>query len=158
MFDHPRLAWEPDMRRIALFAVVVVMAASTIAVAGGSGERRTLLASYCADARKNTDTDVIDPTKLANETKFVQPIPTEILGQRIKAASRRMGLEGTVTVGLIVGAEGKGRQVRVVKSSGQMRVDEEAVSILNGAVFAPARVNDSVAVACTVIRVVFTMK
>ena len=68
-----------------------------------------------------------------------------------------MGLEGTVIVGLIVGAEGKGRKVRVVKGSGRMRVDEEAVSILNGAEFAPARLNGKVADACTVIRVIFTM-
>ncbi len=58
----------------------------------------------------------------------------EYWGSGSKSASRCIGLEGTVTVGFIVGADGKGHKVRVVKSSSRTRVDEEAVSTLNGAV------------------------
>ena len=82
----------------------------------------------------------------------------QVLGQQIKAASRRLGLQGSVTVGLIVMYERKARAAQVMKGSGQTQLDDEAVAILNSATFAPARIDGVNTNASTIIRVVFVVK
>jgi TonB family protein len=123
-----------------------------------SGEARALLASYCTGVRSSSDPNVLDPTTLVDTAPYIQPMPTEVLGQQIKAASRRLGLQGNVTLGVIVTFEGKARATQVMKSSGLTQLDDEAVAILNSAAFAPARIDGVNTTACTIISIVFIVK
>ncbi|MBI3014733.1 MAG: energy transducer TonB [Candidatus Tectomicrobia bacterium] len=50
----------------------------------------------------------------------------------------RLGEEGTVILGVSVGADGKREKIRVVKSSGFSRLDQAAIAALESATFVPA--------------------
>jgi TonB family protein len=86
---------------------------------------------------------------------FERAVPTEILGQKIQVASRRLGLQGTLLLGLFIKSNGRAADVRVLERSGYLQLDREAVDIMHGAVFSPARLSEESVATCTVLKVTF---
>jgi TonB family protein len=146
------------VKRLPWFLVALATSSFAADTHTYSGDALIQLKSYCADVRTGSDLDVVDPTALVEGVTYVQPRPTEILGQRVKAASRRLGLGGKVTLGLIISAQGKARAAQVIESSGHTRLDDEGIAIMNTAEYSPARVNGRNSAACWTVRVVFEWK
>ncbi len=57
------------------------------------------------------------------------------------SVSERMGEEGTVTLRILVSAEGKAQRVEIEKSSGYRRLDEMARNSAAACSFEPATIN-----------------
>jgi len=72
-----------------------------------------------------------------------QFVPPEIVGMEkpeYPPSSRWLGEEGVVVLSVVIDAEGKGKHVKVVKTSGYDRLDRSARKALIGATFSPATV------------------
>jgi periplasmic protein TonB len=72
-------------------------------------------------------------------------------------ASRRAGEEGTVTVRVLVDANGRPGQVQLQSSSGHSRLDEAAVAAIRKWRFAPARRGAQAVPAWTTVKVTFQL-
>lgn len=55
--------------------------------------------------------------------------------------ARRLGQQGTVTLEITVGSEGKAKKVRVAQSSGHQSLDEAAAAAISKWRFVPATIN-----------------
>lgn len=137
-------------------AIVRVVAMTSMALPVYAAERidNPLLAAYCADVRKS-DAGIVDSSQMPESADFVTSRVTEVLGQKLQEASRRMGIEGTVLLGLVVGADGKVQDARVLERSRYPSLDREALDLARGAQFVPARLNRKRVVECTHLQVTF---
>lgn len=114
------------------------------------------LVAYCAEVIKSRRA-VVDPRDLPPNADFKPSRVSEVLGQKAQEASRRSGLEGTLLLGLVVGAGGKAQDIRILDSSGHQLLDREAEEIVRGAVFSPAHLNQRAVAVCTHLRVTFKL-
>jgi len=114
------------------------------------------LVAYCTEIRKSFPA-VVDPRELPDNVDFVRSRVSEVLGQKVQEASRRSGLEGTLLLGLVVGAGGNTQEIRILESSGYQLLDREAEEIVRGAVFSPAHLNQRAVAECTHLRVTFKL-
>jgi hypothetical protein len=117
---------------------------------------------YCdsVHAAFNADTDgpLIDPTHLPNGAQFFTlPTVDEVLGQKVAAASRRVGEEGTLGIGLVVNLNRRASFVRVLESTNS-RLDKEAKSIIESSKFTPAWLDGNFVSSCMFIKVTFKIK
>jgi len=81
-----------------------------------------------------------EPGKELGRGQFVPP---EIMGMaepEYPSSSRRLGEEGVVVLSVVIDEEGRGRHVKVVKTSGHNRLDRSARKALVGATFSAATV------------------
>lgn len=141
------------MRRILVGALAAVAVFASQGSFAGS-VHHSKLAPYCAEVRTQFS-KVVDPTHLSAEETFESAVPTEVLGQKIQRASRRIGLQGTLLLGLVISTGGRPLDVRVLESSGYPKLDLEAVDLFNSAAFSPARLDGESVATCAVLRVTF---
>jgi TonB family protein len=97
----------------------------------------------------------IDPTRQSTKATFELPKVTKILDQRVEAASRRAWLEGTAGLGFIVTDLGRVEMARVIESSNQTALDQEALAAISGAEFTPAQLDGKAVASCMFQRITF---
>jgi TonB family protein len=96
--------------------------------------------------------------QVPENVEFVRSRVTEALGEKVQTVGRRFGLEGTVLLGLVVGSAGRTQDTRILESSGYSLLDREAIDILRGALFTPARLNQRNVAECTVMHITFEVR
>ena len=136
--------------RLALILPAVSLAATPV-----SSERSAQLSSFCRSARPLMRHDALDPASVSAPAIYVAPRPTVVMGQKVRAASRRLVMEGSVVVGLVINSVGRAAHAAVLDSSEHSELDREALKILKDADFAPATLHGDPVRACTIIKVVF---
>ena len=129
---------------------------SAVALADSSAGDK-FLHSYCADARSRLHMNLHDRTQESDGKRYVVPRPTELLGQKVQDASRRLGLEGSLFLGIVVNRRGTLYDASVVESSGQPRLDSEAIRILRTGQFTPGSVDGAPSNFCAVYKVTFEL-
>jgi hypothetical protein len=117
---------------------------------------------YCDSVRAELNADAdeppIDPTHLPNGAKFFTlPTVDEVLGQKVAAASRRVGEQGTLGLGFVVNVNRRTDFVRVLESNNP-RLDNEAKSVIESSKFTPAWLDGSFVSSCVFIKVTFKIK
>ena len=120
-----------------------------------SPERSAQLTEYCASAQPFLRNPALDPASVSSGAVYSAPRPTVVMGQKLQAASRRLGWEGSVVLGMVINSVGRAAHVSVLERSEHGELDNEAVSILKGADFAPATLDGKPVRACLVIKVTF---
>ena len=151
-----RRRWVPVKTAALANVLVWVLASMTFPALANGHPSDPKLAAYCADARKS-DAAIVDPTQVPKDVSLARARVTEVLGQKVQAASRRLGLEGTLLVGLVVGKDGRTRNTRVLESSGHRSLDREAIDIVGTALFVPARLNQREVAECKLLQVTFKL-
>lgn len=76
-------------------------------------------------------------TKPAIDARYSQSNPKP----EYPTMARRLGQQGTVTLEITVGSEGKAKKVRVAQSSGHQSLDEAAAAAISKWRFVPATIN-----------------
>jgi len=117
--------------------------------------RQVQLTEFCAAARVHLRHDALNPVTLGDTVDFVWPTPTVVMGQKVRAASRRLALQGTVLLGLVVNSVGRTAFVAVIEKSEHQALDDEASAILRDADFSPATLGAQRVRSCMLIRVTF---
>ncbi len=120
-----------------------------------SAERNARLSDFCSSARPFLRHDVLDPGSISAGAIYVAPHPTVVMGQKVQAASRRLAMEGSLVLGLVINSVGKAAHVSVLEKSQHSELDKEAVAILKDADFSPATLDSDHVRACMLIKVVF---
>jgi TonB family protein len=77
------------------------------------------------------------------------------MGQKVRAASRRLAMEGSVVLGLVINSVGRTALASVLEKSKYSELDLEALAILKDADFAPATLDGEPVRTCTIIKVEF---
>jgi TonB family protein len=77
------------------------------------------------------------------------------MGQKVQAASRRLAMEGSVVLGLVINSVGRAAHVAVLEKSEHAELDSEALAILKDADFSPAALDGKAIRACTLLKVTF---
>ena len=120
-----------------------------------------VLTTYCDAVRAELHADEgdppIDPLKVSAVAKLRLPAMKKLLDQEIKAASRRVGAEGDVALGLVVTEAGRALFVRVLQGSGHKQLDSQAVSMLSEASYASGRIDDIPIAMCVYVKVIFRL-
>ena len=143
-----------------LFAIAVTLASSSPSFMAESPAWPTAFTEYCdavrAELHADPDGQPIDPMRLPSGAKFFTlPTVNEILGQRVGGSSRRERAEGRVGLGLIITPLRRADFVRVIESSGNVRLDEEALHAVRGADFTPAWLDGEFVSSCIYLPVTF---
>jgi TonB family protein len=77
------------------------------------------------------------------------------MGQKVQAASRRLAMEGSVFLGLVINSVGRSAHLSVLEKSEHAELDREALAILKDADFSPATLDGKPVRACMLIKVIF---
>ena len=139
--------------RVAVLALTLPLLAS--AEAPLNPERSAQLTSYCVSAQQFLSHEALDPASVSKGSKYVSPRATVMMGQKVQAASRRLAMEGTVVLGLVVNSGGRAAHVAVLEKSDYAALDSEALSLVKDADFAPATLNGADIRSCMLLRVTF---
>jgi len=145
--------WVP-MKHVVLAGILVGGTIWMILPARATDYSSPKLIAYCTEVIRSRPA-VVNARNLSDRADFERSRVSEVLGQKLQEASRRSGLEGTLLLGLVVGAGGKAQDIRILDSSGHQLLDREAEEIVRGAVFSPARLNQKAVAECTHLRVTF---
>lgn len=111
--------------------------------------------------------DEIAPSRVA-QTLPVAPAPVEMPPifdaaylknpePEYPRAAKRLGIQGTVLLHVMVGADGKAKEVSVAESSGSALLDDAAVAAVRAWSFVPARRGDEVIAAAVYVPLRFTL-
>ena len=139
--------------KAALLAMLLIGASSSATQL--SPERSAQLTEYCASAQPLLRHAALDPAAVLSGAVYSAPRPTVVMGQKVQAASKRLGWEGSVVLGLVINSVGRVAHVSVLERSEHGELDREAVSILKSADFSPATLDGKAVRACSVIKVTF---
>jgi TonB family protein len=133
--------------------------ACTVGATGLAGptEQERFLRPYCTDARSRLHMNLHDRTQVSGGQHYADPRPTELLGQKVQDASRRLGLEGSLFLGIVVNRGGTLYDVSMVESSGQPDLDKEAIHIFRTGQYTPGSVNGVPSSFCAVFKVIFKL-
>jgi len=77
------------------------------------------------------------------------------MGQKVQAASRRLAMEGSLVLGLVINSVGRSAHLSVLEKSEHAELDREALVILKDADFAPATLDGKPVRSCMLIKVTF---
>jgi TonB family protein len=77
------------------------------------------------------------------------------MGQKVQAASRRLAMEGSLVLGLVINSVGRAAHLAVLEKSEHAELDSEALAILKDADFSPATIDGTAVRACTLLKVTF---
>jgi TonB family protein len=138
-------------------AILLALVLSGIPVAATelSQERSRQLTAYCGSAQPLLRHPALDPASVSAAKAYIAPRPTVVMGQKVQAASRRLSLEGSVVLGLVINSVGRAAHLAVLEKSQHAELDSEALSILKAADFSPATVDGTPVRACTLLKVTF---
>lgn len=120
-----------------------------------SSERSAQLTAFCGSAQSFLRQPALDPASVSARSSYVAPLPTVVMGQKVQAASRRLALEGSVVLGLVINSVGRAAHLRVLEKSAHAELDREALAILEDADFAPATLDGNPVRSCMLIKVTF---
>ena len=133
-------------------------AGAAFGIVAGSGTtslKREQLTNYCAAARAQLGYDALDPGSLAATALYVPARLSIAMGRKVRAASTRLAMEGTVLLGLVVNSVGSTAHVQVLEKSEYQTLDNEAMAIFMNAEFKPATLDGAPIRACMLLRVRF---
>jgi TonB family protein len=135
--------------------LALVLPGASLAATPLSPERSAQLTTFCSSARPLLLHDALDPGLVSAPANYVAPRPTVVMGQKVQAASRRLAMEGSVVLGLVINSVGRTAYASVLEKSEYAELDREALAILKDTDFAPATLDGEPVRACTIIKVVF---
>ena len=139
--------------KVALLAVA--LSGTSFAATQLSRERSAQLSAYCGSAQPFLNHPALDPASVPAETVYVAPRPTVVLGQKVQAASRRLAMEGSVVLGLVINSLGRAAHLAVLEQSEHTELDSEALAILKETDFSPATIDGNPVRVCTLLKVTF---
>ena len=113
------------------------------------------LHAFCMSASDHVQSAFVDPTKLANRASFQPARAAVLLGQKLQSASRRLGFEGSVVLGLVVSDTGNLIYVEVIEPSEHAVLNQAAPDILRAGSFRPALLGGRPVSSCSILRVRF---
>jgi TonB family protein len=131
------------------------MSGASFAATQMSPEGSAQLTAYCSSAQASLHHPALDPASVYAGAAYQPPRPTALMSQKVQAASRRLAMQGSVVLGLVVNSVGRAAHVAVLERSEHVELDREALAILKSANFAPATLDGDSVQACTVIKVTF---
>ena len=138
--------------------LALVLSEASLAATPLSTERSSQLTKFCSSARPLLRHDALDPSSVSAPGIYVAPRPTVVMGQKVQAASRRLAMEGSVVLGLVINSVGRTAHASVLERSEYSELDRKALAILKDADFAPATLDGDPVRACTIIKVVFKVE
>jgi TonB family protein len=120
-----------------------------------SPERSAQLTEFCISAQPFLRHSALDPASVSETAAYQPPRPTVVMGQKVQAASRRLAMEGSLVLGLVIDSAGRAAHLTVLEKSEHAELDNEALAILKDTDFSPATVDGNAVRACTLLKVTF---
>ena len=144
MHRRARRSTQPLGAAVALRKLAVVALAfsgTSFAASQLSPERSAQLTAFCSSAQPFLRHAALDPASISASAAFVAPRPTVVMGQKVQAASRRLAMEGSVVLGLVINSVGRAAHLAVLEKSEHAELDREALLILKDVDFSPATID-----------------